>query len=48
MWDEKNARKGFFESFARDNNFDPLVNTNWYLVYKLKHQLLQRRVRYFI
>jgi len=27
-------RKQFFDTFARDSNFDPLVSTNWYSVTK--------------
>lgn len=29
-WKELSSRKAFFDEFARDNNFDPLVSGNWY------------------
>lgn len=27
---DKNNRRKFFEDYARDNDFDPLVASNWY------------------
>jgi hypothetical protein len=29
-WVDLNNRKEFFDSYARENNFDPLVPSNWY------------------
>jgi hypothetical protein len=31
-WADEHNRKQFFDSFARENGFDPLVPENWYLV----------------
>lgn len=35
-------RKRFFESFAKDNEFDPLVAENWYNI--TKKQILAEKV----
>jgi len=31
-WAEEDNRKQFFDQFAKDNEFDPLVASNWYTV----------------
>jgi len=33
-WLEIGNRRNFFEKFAKDNHFDPLIPTNWYKVPK--------------
>lgn len=30
MWSQENNRRLFFEKFAEENNFDPLIASNWY------------------
>lgn len=30
QWDDIKNRKKFFERYARDNSFDPLLPDNWY------------------
>jgi hypothetical protein len=30
LWADLQKRRRFFENFAKDNGFDPLVATNWY------------------
>ena len=29
-WNEPNARRSVFESYARENGFDPLLAEGWY------------------
>lgn len=29
-WKESARRREFFERYAKDNNFDPLIPENWY------------------
>lgn len=30
-WHDRNNRRNFFEEYARENFFDPLIPENWYL-----------------
>ena len=41
-WETKENRNNFFNDFARDNHFEPLIATNWYQISKTK--LLQKKV----
>lgn len=41
-WSEPKNRKRFFDEFARDSNFDPLVPENWYSV--TTNEIEQRKV----
>jgi hypothetical protein len=31
FWGDINNRKSFFDSYAKKNNFDPLIPENWYM-----------------
>lgn len=33
-WEKPEYRRKFFIDFAKENNFDPLVAKNWYLVHR--------------
>lgn len=37
-WNDPKARRQFFENFAKDNHFDPIVPENWH------HQFLKIRI----
>lgn len=39
----KQERREFFESYAKENHFDPLVASNWYSSYD---KILFAKVRY--
>jgi hypothetical protein len=45
FWEDKNARKKFFEAYARDHHhggrFDPLIAKNWFLHY---HEIMSTKV----
>lgn len=49
QWKNKSARRSFFDSFADDHGFDPLIANNWYSVnpqmladYKVKIRVISR------
>lgn len=40
VWPEESKRKQFFENYAKENEFDPLICENWYFQspQKIKHK----------
>ena len=42
LWKESSNRRKFFENYAKDQRFDPLVPQNWYN--QSKHSLMVAKV----
>jgi len=45
MWGTAESRKLFFEQYAKEVGFDPLLPDNWYL--QPQNNILSRKVFYF-
>lgn len=43
LWDQLENRRKFFENYAEDNHFDPLIAENWYS--QPIYQIMAVRVR---
>jgi hypothetical protein len=43
-WKDPENRRKFFEDFARENNFDPLIPENWQSRYE---SIISEKVTYF-
>ena len=43
QWHEEKFRRKFFENYAKENGFDPLIAENW--AHQPRQKILAKRVR---